>query len=223
MPEQITLYTAKVCPFAHRVELALAEAKVGYTRFEIDLSNKPEWYAPKVNPASKVRSLPFGGPQVSPELPSPDSVKITESLILVEFVADLHPDSSILPKDPVQRAKIRFFIDAVGNNLVPASLGPVVHGQPFEPFWEALDAVKALLPVDKIFAVGDEFTAADIAIAPFLARMEVWLKNDIGAFKEVRTAPPSVSFGGQRFVRLVKYFDAIKARESFRTTFDAVR
>ncbi|KAJ7107350.1 hypothetical protein C8R44DRAFT_885373 [Mycena epipterygia] len=34
MPEQITLYTSKV-------ELALAEAKVDYTRVEIDLKNKP--------------------------------------------------------------------------------------------------------------------------------------------------------------------------------------
>jgi len=55
MHEQITLYTAKICPFAHRVELALEEAKAGFTSYEIDLKNKPEWYAPQVNPASKVR------------------------------------------------------------------------------------------------------------------------------------------------------------------------
>ncbi|KAJ7100764.1 hypothetical protein B0H15DRAFT_944055 [Mycena belliarum] len=47
MPEHITLYTAKICPFVHRVELALAEAKVGYKRCEIDLANKPQWYAPQ--------------------------------------------------------------------------------------------------------------------------------------------------------------------------------
>ncbi|KAJ7148101.1 glutathione S-transferase [Mycena crocata] len=222
MPEQLTLYTAKICPFAHRVELALAEAKVGFNRFEIDLSNKPEWYAPKVNPASKVPAIAFGGPQVSPDLPSPDSVKIAESLILVEFVADLYPDSPILPKDPVQRAKVRFFIDAVSNKFLPAYMGPVARGQPFEPFWDALDALQALLPADKTFAVGDEFTAADIAIAPFLARMEVWLKNDIGAFKEGEGKKAAAYFfEGQRFARLVKYFEAIKARESFKSTFDA--
>jgi hypothetical protein len=40
------------------VEIALKEAKAGYNRFEIDLSNKPEWFAPQVNPASKVRREP---------------------------------------------------------------------------------------------------------------------------------------------------------------------
>jgi len=37
-----------------QTEIALAEAGVPYKRYEIDLKNKPEWYAPKVNPASKV-------------------------------------------------------------------------------------------------------------------------------------------------------------------------
>ncbi|KAJ7107374.1 hypothetical protein C8R44DRAFT_885390 [Mycena epipterygia] len=79
MVAQITLYTAEIFPFSHRAELALEEAKVSYNRFEIDLNNKLEWYAPKVNPASKVPAFAYGGPQVSPDLPSPDSDKIAES------------------------------------------------------------------------------------------------------------------------------------------------
>jgi glutathione S-transferase len=169
---------------SRQVELALAEAKVGFNRFEIDLSNKPEWYAPQVNPASKVCSLSewgtldarrniacdrsrlsvspcadrlrfilnflsaYGGPQVPPDQPSPESVKIAESLILVEFVADLNPDCPILPKDPVERAKVRFFIDAVSNKFLPTYMGPVARGQSFEPFWDALEQSQALLPVD---------------------------------------------------------------------------
>jgi len=37
-----------------QVEIALRETQLKHTRYEIDLSNKPEWYAPKINPASKV-------------------------------------------------------------------------------------------------------------------------------------------------------------------------
>ena len=33
---------------------ALAEAKAQFTRYEINLFDKPAWYAPQVNPASKV-------------------------------------------------------------------------------------------------------------------------------------------------------------------------
>ncbi|KAF7346797.1 Glutathione S-transferase [Mycena sanguinolenta] len=218
MPEQITLYTAKV-------ELALEEAKVGYTRWEIDLANKPEWYAPQVNPASKASPNPddaYGGPQVSPDQPSPESIKLAESLVLVEFVADLFPESTILPKDPVLRAKARFFIDAVSTKFLPAYMGPVARGQPFEPFFAALLDLQALLPADKTFAVSDEYTIADIAITPFLARMEVWMKNDIGAYKEGEGKKAAeFFFESNRFTRLVKYYEAIRARDSFKATFDS--
>lgn len=43
-----------------QVELALAETglkkDVDFERYEIDLQNKPQWYQPKINPASKVCS-----------------------------------------------------------------------------------------------------------------------------------------------------------------------
>ncbi|KAJ7107336.1 glutathione S-transferase [Mycena epipterygia] len=224
MAAQITLYTAKICPFAHRAELALEEAKVSYNRFEIDLNNKPEWYAPKVNPASKVPAIAYGGPQVSPDLPSPDSVKIAESLILVEFVADLYPEATLLPNDPVLRAKARFFIDTVSTKFLPAYMGPLARGQSFEPLWDALDVVQDLLPVDKPYVLGDDYTAADIAITPFLARLEVALRNDIGAYKEGEGAKAAeYFFSGERFKRLVKYYETIKARESFKATFDEAR
>lgn len=42
-----------------QTELALAEVGAQFTRHEIDLFNKPEWYAPKVNPASKVGAAPM--------------------------------------------------------------------------------------------------------------------------------------------------------------------
>ena len=38
-----------------QTELSLEEVGAKYTKYQIDLQNKPEWYAPKVNPASKVR------------------------------------------------------------------------------------------------------------------------------------------------------------------------
>lgn len=50
---KILLYTAKVCPYAARAELALALAGVAHEKFEVDLLNKPDWYAERINKASK--------------------------------------------------------------------------------------------------------------------------------------------------------------------------
>ncbi|KAF8638715.1 hypothetical protein AX16_010438 [Volvariella volvacea WC 439] len=218
MPEQITLYSAKICPFAHRVELALKESKLPYTRFEVDLQNKPEWYAPKVNPASKVPAIAYGGPQVPPNEPSLDSQKLTESLVLVEFVADL--SNSLRPADPVLSAKARFFIDAVATKLVPAHSGLLIRGEDPKALYDALEAIQALLP-ERGYAIGEEWSTADAAVTPFLARLWVALKNDLGAYKEgVGKEVFNVLSTDPKFERIREYFKAVTERESFKATFD---
>ncbi|KAG2738771.1 hypothetical protein P692DRAFT_201904348 [Suillus brevipes Sb2] len=63
--------------------------------------------------------MTYGGPDVAPENPSPESTKLAESLILVEFIGDLYPSSNIVPADPVLRAKARFFIEIVSTKFSP--------------------------------------------------------------------------------------------------------
>ncbi|KAI0371419.1 glutathione S-transferase [Pilatotrama ljubarskyi] len=218
MPERITLYSAKICPFAQRVEIALAEAKAQFTRYEIDLQNKPEWYAPKVNPASKVPAIAYGGPDVPPDQPSPESVKLAESLVLVEFVADLFPESGILPSDPVTRAKARFFIEGVSSKLIPAWYAYFLRNAPVEDFYSALEYIQSLLPSDG-FAVG-QFSIADIAIAPFIARTRVSLLNELGKYPEGNGKKVWETATTGKFARIGKYAEDLFARDSFKSTFD---
>jgi len=217
MTKQLTLYTSKVCPFAHRVEIALQEAKVDFTRFEIDLKNKPEWYAPQVNPASKVPAVAYGGPSVDPSQPSPESEKIAESPVLLEFVADI--SGKLLPTDPLPRARVRFFIDAVANSFLPTLWASALRGEPVENVLAAVEKIQALLPSDG-FAIGPEFTIADAAIAPFLTRLEIILKNDFGAFAEGAGKKAYETLESDpKFARYRKYYSDIKARDSFKETF----
>jgi len=221
MPEQITLYTAKVCPYAHRTELALEEAKADYTKFQIDLSNKPEWYALKVNPASKVPAIAYGGPKTLPEDPSPESAKLAESLVLIEFIADLFPDSDLLPKDPVERAKVRFFIDAVSTKVIPAISPYVARGGPIEPVLEAYDFLQQQIQGPGKYALGDRFTLADIAIAPFLGRsLLVSLKNGIGKFDKEYGKQIWAALNEPKYDKFWQYFNNIQARSSWKDTFD---
>ncbi|PCH44668.1 hypothetical protein WOLCODRAFT_139133 [Wolfiporia cocos MD-104 SS10] len=218
MAQQLTLYTAKICPYAHRVELALEEAKANYTKYQIDLSNKPSWYAPQVNPASKVPAIAYGGPQVPPDQPSPDSTKIAESLILVEFVADLYPHAHLLPSDPVLKAKARFFVDTVSTKLVPAWLAFFRSNGPQQAFFDAVAAVQALLPSEG-FAVG-EYSIADVAVAPFLARAHVALRNEVGAYPVGAGKQVLDTLAEPRFARFQKYWADLQARPNFKATFD---
>ncbi len=46
---------------------------------------------------------------------------------MLEFIADLYPESNLLPKDPVLRAKARFFIDAFSTKVSPFYMGFVAR------------------------------------------------------------------------------------------------
>jgi len=218
MPETLTLYTAKICPYAHRVELALEEAKADYTKFQIDLQNKPEWYAPQVNPASKVPAVAYGGPKVPPEQPSPDSTKIAESLVLIEFVADLYPEAHLLPQDPVQRARVRFFIDAVSNKIV-SQWGAFFRGTgPVEPLLAGIEQVQALLPPTG-YAVG-AYSTADIAVTPFIARLHVAVTNEIGGYPEGDGTKLLETLKLPKFARFQQYWEDLRSRLNYSATFD---
>lgn len=221
MVENLTLYTAKTCPYAHRVELVLNEADAEFTRYEVDLKNKPEWYAPKVNPASKVPAIAYGGPKVSPDKPAPESKKIAESLVLLEFISDLYPSVSLLPKEPVLRAKARFFIDTVSTKFNPAYFSYVIRGDgSLDNLLKAFEAIQALLPPAGGFAVG-EWSIADAALIPFVARMFVALKNDLGAYP-VGEGPKLLEtiLGSSSLQRFQKYWSEASAKPSFTATFD---
>ncbi|KAI0341377.1 glutathione S-transferase C-terminal-like protein [Trametopsis cervina] len=217
----LTLYTAKTCPYAHRTEIALDEAKAEYTRYEIDLSNKPEWYAPKVNPASKVPAIALGGPEVPPDQPSPESTKLNESLVLVELIGDLYPNSNIIPSDPIKRAKARLFIDAISTKFssVQYKVINLGEGDP-ELLVQGLEALQAFLPPTG-FVVG-EWSIADIAIAPFFARLELLLTNDFGAWPEGSGKGLEIwkLLQQPKLARLWEYAREVQARPSFVKTWD---
>lgn len=220
MTEQITLYTSKVCPYAARAQIALRESGAKFKEYEIDLQNKPSWYQPKVNPASKVPAIAYGGPDVPADQPSPESVKLRESLAIIEWVADQHPDSGLLPKDPLTRYKIRLFTETISSTLTPAYFAFVFRDGPAEALIKGFEAVQDLLPEDTKFAVSNEFTNADVAAAPFLGRLELSLRNDIGVFNpgEGKKLHDLLS-KDPKFAKLWKYVASVKERPSFKETF----
>ena len=154
--------------------------------------------------------------------PAPDSTKIAESLVLLEFVADLYPEANLLPKDPVLRAQVRFFIDAVSNKFNPGYRGYIFTGKATQAdLINGFKDIQALLP-EKGFAVG-EWSIADAAIAPFIARMFVALENDLGAYA-VGEGPKTLEIikTSPELARISQYIQDLTSRQSFIDTFDPV-
>jgi len=221
MVENITVYvdTSKASPYGHRALLALEEVGAKYEICGIDLRNKPSWFSEKVNPIGKVPAIAYGGPLVPGDQPSPESAKLAESMVIVEFLANVFPESEILPKDPLLCAKARFFAE-VSRGAVPPLFAFARKGESLETLEQELEKLQNLLPDNTKFAVSDDFTIADIAVAPFIARLEVWIDNEIGVFNTTKGKEFAATLD-EKFAKFMKYYNNIKARESMKKTFSA--
>ncbi|KAL1949601.1 hypothetical protein VTO73DRAFT_8482 [Trametes versicolor] len=215
--KQITLYTATFSPYAHRVRIALEEAGAEYTTCDVDvLRNMPDWF-PLVNPLKKIPAMTFGGPEVPPDQPSPESAKIAESLAMLEFIADLFPEAKLLPTDPVLRARARTFM-ALYENYVNGQFRDVWFlGTPADPLLQALEMLQGALPPDGGFAAG-EWSIADAAVIPFLARMFPYLEAGLGLYSKEDGVKMRKAMASERFARIRQYVRDCRARPSFANT-----
>ena len=119
---------------------------------------------------------------------------------------------------------MRFFIDALSTKVFPHHIALFFRGEASDAFIAAVAEIQELLPPAGQFAVGDHFTIADAALAPFLGRWELHLRNDVGKFPEgTGLRLYEELFRSERFSRLQKYYENISSRESFKNSFDSVR
>ncbi|KAF8752059.1 Glutathione S-transferase, N-terminal domain [Rhizoctonia solani] len=182
------------CPSAQRVIIALEEAKANYIKYEVDPWNKPECPA-----------LTYGGPPVDPSNPSPESAKLTESLVLLEFIADLYPDSGLLSANPVERAHARFIIDVFHTKVFDAFYG-IIWGGGSPDIVRWFDGLSGPAPsASQVWSVlgWRKINIADAAVAPFLARKKIYAEI----------------FENERFGTLQKYTEALLSRDTVKNSF----
>ncbi|KAG1732248.1 uncharacterized protein EDB91DRAFT_1349157 [Suillus paluster] len=220
MPEQLTLYLLKLSPLSQKIELALVEANAPYKAYQVDIFNKPEWFASKVNPIGRVPVVTYGGPDVDPEDPSPLSAKISESNIILEFVA--YPDSGLLPKDPVLRANVHFFINATTKHIEDPFYAFLRGLESYEngSVLKGIEFIQGLFKEGRYFAVGDHYTIADACITPHLARLKIVTETDIGDFPVGAGYMLGEELKGPKFSTFMKYVKRMLEHRSFKQIHD---
>lgn len=164
----IELFSTPLCPFAHRVRLVLAEKAIAYRLTEIDLGNKPPAFL-EVSPHGKVPALRHG------------DTHICESAIINEYLDETFPDPPLLPRDPAERARARFWIDFANSRLfaVTASLLYGPHRQNRSPALERIAAALQFMetealakrPADGPYWLGPEITLVDLTFYPWFEQL----------------------------------------------------
>ncbi|WP_050589152.1 glutathione S-transferase family protein [Mesorhizobium sp. LSHC412B00] len=197
----IELFVAQLCPYAHRVRLALAEKGLQATEIEIDLRNKPAWFL-KLTPTGKVPLLRHQGQYVR------------ESAIICEYLDDAFPERPIFPRDAHARAEARIWISFADTQLYARtatmmhSSDAMVHERIKAQLADALRFVEqhafARRGADERFLLGSEFSAADIAFYPWFEQLCV-LEKYLGFVMPTECE------------RLLRWQETVAAREAVRT------
>jgi maleylpyruvate isomerase len=118
-----------------------------------------------------------------PTLESDTGAIITQSLAIIEWLDETHPEPPLLPKDPLRRAKVRAFAQAlacdthpVQNLKVLARLRQLKLPEDEVTGWaawanrEGLKACETLIAGESgPFCFGDKPTIADLCLVPQLA------------------------------------------------------
>lgn len=169
----------------------------------------------------QIPAMTYGGPKTSPEKPSPESVKLTESLVLVEFIADLFPESKLLPADLVKRARARLFVSLVDAKLWDAFIKFVIMGTPNTVLFDVLEALQARLP-ETGFVVG-EWSIADVFAVPILLRILLVLENDVGKYPVGEGKKTFEELQKPKFARIMRYTADGKEHPSVKNTWNEVR
>ncbi len=97
---------------AYRVRIALNLKGIAYETIPIHLvkdgghNKRPEFRA--VNPQMRV-----------PVLVTPAGDTLTQSLAIIEYLDETHPQPPLLPKDPIARAKVRALAELIACDIHP--------------------------------------------------------------------------------------------------------
>ena len=157
------LYQADLSPFAARCRIQIYAKNL-----PVEMVDPPgglgsaEYKA--INPIGKIPTLEV------------DGKTIPESQIICEYLEECFPEPSLMPQDPLQRARVRLIARVVDlyfyplqnslmSQLNPATADPDVAKKSVEELDTRLDQLENLLD-DSNYAIGDRLTLADCALFP---------------------------------------------------------
>lgn len=170
----LELISHHLCPYVQRAAITLLEKDVAFTRIDVDLGNKPDWFK-AISPLGKTPLLRIDGRDV-----------IFESAVICEYLDETH-EPRLHPADPLARARHRGWIEFASATLNDiAGLYSAPDQATFSTKRDALRAkagqIEAVLGNGPFFSGGD-FSLVDAAFGPVFRYFDTFDQFfDLGVF-----------------------------------------
>ncbi|KAJ0181052.1 hypothetical protein K1T71_003137 [Dendrolimus kikuchii] len=180
------LYAYWLSSCSWRVRAALHAKKILFEERSVDIVQDKKQLSEQyrtINPAQKVPTLII------------DGVTLVESLAIIEYLEETHPEPSLLPNDALQRARTREICQTVVAGIQPLQNYGLKSHFPteeqfivFTKYWSerGLQTLENLLEKSAgRYSVGDQITVADICVVPQLYNAVTRYKIDISKYPTV--------------------------------------
>ncbi|KAI0090723.1 glutathione-S-transferase [Irpex rosettiformis] len=168
--QPLVFYAGWFCPFVQRTWITLEEKGIPYQYVEVNPYKKEKHFL-EINPKGLVPAIEYKGKA------------LYESLVLSELLEEEFPNHTpnVLPKDPVERAYARIWIDYVAKSILPWNMR-LIQAQEADKQKDALDELNKALRTfaEKIkgpYFLGEQFSLVDIAIVPWVVRDYIITEN----------------------------------------------
>ena len=144
--------------------------------------------------------------------------------MILEFLADTYPEAKLMPTDPAQRARVRFFIEKIGRKYMPAYMAWILDDEPqaAESLLKAIEFLQELLPDGGEYAVGESYTIADACFTPIIRRLQLSIEYDIGKFPVGYGPNFGESLKDPKFAKFMAYVGTITSRQVAKETWEPV-
>ncbi len=157
------LFSDPHCPYCHRVRMVLAEKKIVVEIVDVDVRDMPEEIM-ELNPYGTVPTF------VDREL------QLYESQVIMEYLDERFPHPSLMPIDPVARAKNRLYMYRIDRDWY-TPMREILHAKNAKQaqaarnrLCESLVATAPVFGAHRFF-MNDEFSLIDCCLAPLLWRL----------------------------------------------------
>lgn len=214
MTDELVLISHRLCPYVQRAAIALMEKGVPFTRRNVDLANKPQWFL-DLSPLGK-----------TPVLQTQAGV-IFESAVILEYLEETQP-KPLLPGGAFKRADARAWME-FGSAVLNDIAG--FYSAPDKPSFEAklsvldqkFSRLETRLSGSRFFG-GHDFGLVDATFGPIFRYFDVFDalglpdilsgKDKTTAWRQALAARPSVRAAvDENYPELLKAF--LKQRNSY--------